>query len=105
RLRGEHLAQDRKDLVGSLLIDCAQPPHEPDLVHCSDLVQDDLRSLSLEPDRNPRRIGTPMCSHRSDNDGVDVAVHLVRRDDETGASLAYLAPYGRVQAHKMDLKP
>jgi len=94
----EHLGQESEHFLRGGVVDFAHSFNQAHFVDGADLVQDDLSGLSLESDRNPRRILSPLRGHGRDDDGADVTVHLVGRDDQAGTGFADFAAFGGIEA-------
>ena len=78
-------------------VDLAHALDQPGFVHCPDLIQQDLTRFSLESNRQAGGVGTALGRHRGYDDGVDMAIHFVRRNDEAGAGLADFTTLGGVR--------
>jgi len=102
--RSEHFGQESKGFLSCGVVDFAQPLHQSYFVHGADLVQDDLAHFSLEPDGNPGRIVMSFCCHGRDNDGADMTIHLIRRDDKTRPGFTDLSSLGGIKANKVNLE-
>lgn len=101
---GEEFCEEREHVALCGGIDCSRPFHQPLFVHGPDLIQHDLSRLSFEPHGNAGWIKPTLCCHGGDDDGVDVLVHFVRRDDEAGAGLADFTAFGGVEADEVDVE-
>lgn len=78
------------------VIELAHPFDQPTLVHGSDLIQDYLACLTFEAHRDTSGVWSPLARHGSNDDLVDVFVHLVGRDDETRTGLTNFTSLGRI---------
>jgi len=99
--RSEHLVQEREHFLRGGVVDFTQPPYQSTCVHSADLVQDDLPAFSLKSDWNPGGVILPMGSHRRDDNGADVAVHLIGRNDQAGTGFADFTAPGGVEADEV----
>ena len=86
-------------------IDFTQTFDQSTLVHCSDLIQDDLAGLSFEPNLYTRGIGPPFRCHGSHNHSVDVMIHLIRGDDEARTGFSNLTTLSRIEPHEKHVEP
>lgn len=86
-------------------VDFAQAFDQAALVHGPDLIQDDLAGLPFETKRHACGVRAAFRSHRGDNHGIDVMVHLVRGDDEAGPGLPNFTTLGRVEPDEKDVEP
>src|SRR5436853_2264693 len=87
------------------LMNAAQPLDQSSLVHRANLIEHDMSGFSLKLDRDAGRIGPSLSGHGSHDHRLDVAVHLVRRDDESGTGLADFVATGGVESNDGVLKP
>src|SRR5688572_27009626 len=100
----EHFAQKSEDFLRGGVVDFTQPFYQPDFVHGANLVQDDLAISSAEPHGNTGGIVVALGGHRRDDDGSDMAVHLIGKDDNTGTGFAEFAGFGGNEANEVNLK-
>jgi hypothetical protein len=68
------------------------------------LIQDDLIVSLLESAVHSAWIRATLGCHGCNDNCPDVAIHLVRADNEAWAGLLDLAPYGRIKVHEMHLE-
>ena len=87
--------QYRQGFSSGAWVKFAQAFDEAGFVHCTDLVKDDLAFFALEGERNAGRVITTLGGHGSDDDGGDVLIHLIGRNDDAWSGLAdFVAPAG-----------
>lgn len=80
--------------------DFAHAFDQPALIDGPELIQNNLARLALESNRHTGGIRAPLRSHGGYNDGIDMLIHFVRRDHETGASLADFTALGGIKPHE-----
>ena len=86
------------------VIDFPHPLHQPLFVHRADLIQHDLPGFAFESDRDPGGVGPAFRRHWGDDDGINVTVHFVRRDDEAGAGFSDFTALGGIEADEVDVE-
>ena len=74
----------------------SQFAYEPLSVYGTELIESDLTSFSLKTYRDPCGIGADNRGHGGDDDGPQMLVHFVRRDDQARATLLDFCPLGRI---------
>ena len=82
----------------------AKFPDKTGLVNRTDLVQHDLTMDALKCARDPRGVVSSLGCHWRNDDGRNVVVHLVWRDDQAWTGLLNLMPARWVQRDKKDIK-
>jgi len=95
--RREQFAQGVKHSVRSCRVYLSQALKKAGFVHCADLIERNFAVFSLERDINP---GGPTAAdgrERGNNRSGDGAIQFIRRDNNTGTSLACLRAGGRIQ--------
>lgn len=65
RLWGEEFGKKDEDLRAGQFVDFSHTFHEPDFIHCSDLIQHDLTRLAFEPHRHTGWVRGGRDGHRS----------------------------------------
>src|SRR5207247_2704184 len=70
---------------------------QPLVIHRANLVEDDVARLALKLARYTERIRVPARRERRHDEGSEVSVQLVGRDDDAGPLLADLAPSGWIE--------
>lgn len=85
-------------------INYPHPFHQPLFVHCADPVEHDLAGFALESYRHAGGIRPTFRRHGGDDDGVDVLVHFVRRDNQAGAGFTDFTDLGGVEADEIDVE-
>src|ERR1700724_4804591 len=78
----EHFEEFGGGGLGSALRDRSQFPHQTLPVYSAKLVQNHLPTFSLEANRYSRRVRPGDCGHRSNDDGLQMLVHFIGRDDK-----------------------
>lgn len=103
-LWSEELCEQSENMRSGGFIDLADALDQPGLVHCPDLVQHDLPGFSFKSKRHAGGVRTSLCGHRCHDDGVDMMVHFVWRNDETRAGLADFTAFGGVEPNEKDVE-
>ena len=85
-------------------VDLAEAFDQPVFVHCPNLIQRNLSRLALESHRNASGVGAAFCGHGGDDDGLDVMVHFVWRDDKAGTGFTDFTTVGGVEADEKDVE-
>lgn len=106
-------------MIGCSLINRTQAFGQAGLVDHADLVQHDLSGLSAKADRDAGGIGTPFGErrvlarsgragenrcHGSHDDCVDMPVHFIKGDNQTGPGLSDFVTFGRIEAYEIVLE-
>lgn len=104
RLLRKHLPQHLQRARGGVVVELAHALHQPGLVHGADLVEDDLTFFSLEGERDAAGVVAAFAGHGGDDDGGDVVVHFVRRDDNAGPGFLYFVTPGGIEADEINLE-
>src|SRR5262245_48527221 len=99
----EQLAQQGEHVSGGRFIDPSEPRHQPGLVDRPNLVEHDLSRSSTELDADASRVRASLRGHGRDDDGPDVAIHLVGRDYDAWTRLSYLATLGGIEPDEVDV--
>src|SRR5216684_4773987 len=100
----KYLLQRRQCASCRVLVDLAQPFHQPCLVHGADLIEDDLALLALEGKWNAGGVIATLGGHGRHDHGADMSVHLVRRDDHARAGLADFVTMSRVEGDEENIE-
>ena len=103
-LRGKEFGEQSEDLCACHVGDRSYTLDQSAFVHCPDLIQHNLPGLTFESKRDTSRVGAAFRRHGSDDDRVDMLVHFIRGNDETGAGLADLTPLCRIEADEKDIE-
>ena len=86
----------------------SEPPHtmnQPLAIYGANLVENNVSGSFAKPTWNSKWVGMASCRERSDNERPQIRVELVRRDDNTRASLAHLATPRRAETNQEHLSP
>lgn len=103
-LWSEEFSEQGEDMRFGGRIDLADAFDQARLVHRSDLIQHDLTRFTFESNRHTGGVGTALGGHGGHDDGVDMVIDFVRRNDEAVAGLADFTALGVVEAHEIDLE-
>src|ERR1022692_2611611 len=79
--RREHFLQHVKHCGRGFRIEPSKSFEESYLVHGAKLVENNAALLALESTRQPKRRWLALGRHRGDDDGLQVMVQFVRRND------------------------
>ncbi len=104
RLGSEQFRKERQYAVRCATVNGTQPFDQADLVDGADLIENNLSGLPAKVNRQAGGIGPAFRRHWGDNHGVDVPIHFVRGNDETGASLSDFSAFGGIETNKMHLE-
>ena len=77
----EHFEERGGDRLGGTRRDRSELPHEAPPVHGAELVQSHLPTFSLEAYRHSYTVWARDRGHGCNNDGQQMLVHLIGRDD------------------------
>ena len=100
----EQFREERQHVALCGDIDFPHPFHQPLFVHCADLIEHDLAGFAFESDRDASGIRAGFRRHRRDDNGINVMVHFVRRDDKTRTGFADFTSLGRIEADEVDVE-
>lgn len=100
----EQFREERQHVALGGGIDFPHPLDQPLFVYGADLIQHDLAGFAFESDRDAGGIGTEFRRHGGDDDGVNVMVHFVRRDDEAGAGFSDFTALGGIETDEADVE-
>ena len=84
-----------------MFINLAQSPYQPALINRTDLVKNNLASLTMESQIDTGGVVSTFGGQRGDDHGSNVPIHLVRGYDEAGTSFPDLVPYGGVKVSQV----
>src|SRR5262245_46708703 len=101
----KHFSQDAKDRGKIGGTEDAEPLPEALAVNRAQLIESHSPFLTAKPTSRAEGIGVPTRSHRRNNDGTQMVIELIGRDDQTRPSLANLATARRIQFNEHDLAP
>ena len=101
---GEEFGEEGEDLSACQFVDLLHTLYEPTFVHRPDLIQHDLTRLAFESHRHAGGVGAPLCRHGGDDNGINVLIHFVRRDDKAGAGFADFTALGGIEADEVDVE-
>src|SRR5437762_3303147 len=87
-----------------MFVEFTQALYKPGFINDANLVENNLALLALERERNARGIVPAAGSHGGDDDGADMGVHFVGRDDDARAGLADLVAFGGIEADEVDVE-
>ena len=104
RLRSEQFRKKGEDMIGSIGSNRAQAFDQADLVDRAELIKDNLSRLSLETNGYAGGIGTALGGHGGHDDGVDVPIHFIGGNDQTGAGLSDFSAFSGIEANEIDLE-
>jgi hypothetical protein len=83
----------------------AQTMHQTLAIYRANLVENNVSRSFPKPAWNSKRVRMASCRQRSDNERPQIRVELVRRDDNTRASLAHFATPRRAETNQEHLSP
>jgi hypothetical protein len=75
---GKHLVEPLKDRCDRCWCEAAEPAEKPFAINRAELVQSDEAGSALKPARHSPGVPRPAGRHRSDDDGAQVLIELVR---------------------------
>lgn len=100
-LLSKHFSEERQHFLLSGCVYLSQSFDEPRLVHGADLVEYDLPFFALKTAIHARRIGSSLCGHGGNNDGGNMLVHFIWRDDKAGSGFFDFSADGWVEIDKV----
>jgi len=103
-LRGKEFGKQSEDLGACHVSDRSYTLDQSAFVHCPDLIQHNLPGLTFESKRDTSRVGAAFRRHGSNDDRVDVLIHFIRGNDETGAGLTDLTSLCRIETDEKDIE-
>ncbi len=103
-LRGKEFGEQSEYLCACRVSDRSYALDQTTFVHSPNLIQDDLPGLPFESKRDTSRVGSAFRGHGSDDDRVDVLIHFIRRNDETGTGLPDFTALCGIQADEKDIE-
>jgi hypothetical protein len=80
-------------------------PNQPLPVHCAQLVQCSLAGFSLKAHRHASGVRTHGSGHRSNNDGLQISVHLIGRNHQAWPGLLYFSALGGIERQQPNFVP
>jgi len=106
---GLRAAKDFEQCGGDGLSYCGgdrpKSSHEAFAINGTNLIQRYLSSFSLEANRYPGRVGTFSCSHRCDDQRLQITIHFIGRDNQARPDLPNLCSLCRIEIYHPDLVP
>ena len=104
RLRSEQFCKKSKNMIGSIGSNRAEAFDQAGLVDCAELIEDNLPRLPLKTNGHAGGIGTALRCHGSDDYRVDMPIHFIGRDDQTGAGFSDFAAFSGIEANEINLE-
>src|SRR5437016_12516217 len=101
----EHFEESSGDLAGGARRNRSKLPQQTLPINGAELIQDDLPGFSLKAHWHSSGIKPHGCCHRRNDDGLQITVHFIRRDDQARTGLLDLSAVRRIKAYEPDLIP
>jgi hypothetical protein len=80
----------------------ARATHKSFDIDRAELIERNEARAALKPALNPPRVSMPACRHGSDDDGSQMTIQLVRRNDQAGPSFPYFTAARGIELHPVD---
>src|SRR5438093_7260450 len=101
----EHFEESSGALAGGARRNRSKLPQQALPINGAELIQDDLPGFSLKAHWHSSGIKPHGCCHRRNDDGLQITVHFIRRDDQARTGLLDLSAVRRIKAYEPDLIP